>query len=313
MRKLIVLNMVFVFMFQHNARSQQTPQYTQYIFNQYGVHPAVAGSKPCMDMRIGYRTQWVGFEGRPVTMFANVHGQIAHKKRKHLKTKHGIGGQVESDGTGPISKTKIYLSYAYHVPVGRKAYLSMGFSAGFQQYRFNAGKVTLANYNDPAIQGSSVQLIVPDVAPSLWLYSNDFFAGLTCWQAFRNKIKNVGTDSRLTQHYIFTGGKRLKASDDISYTPSIALKFTPMSNPALDLNLMMDYKNVFQLGLTYRNTDAIAGLFKINFLKYFSLGYSFDFTTSRIRYSSSNTHEIILGISACPHKGRGIADCPVWN
>lgn len=296
-----------------SGSAQQTPQFSHFVFNQFAHHPAVAGSKPCLDMRLGYRTQWVGFEGRPITMFANVHAPITNKKKKHLRTKHGIGGHVESDGTGPISKTKIYLAYSYHFPVGRKTNLAMGFYAGFQQFRFNAGKVTLNNFNDGAIPGSSVQFIWPDIAPGLWLYSNDFFSGLTLWQGLRNKIKNVGTDSRLTHHFIFTGGKRFKADNGISYIPSVAIKFAPMAIPALDLNVMMDYKNIFQAGISYRNTDAIVGLFKVNFLNYFSLGYAFDFTTSRIRYSSSNTHEIIIGISACPHKGRGVADCPVWN
>lgn len=296
-----------------SVKAQQTPQFTQFVFNQFAHHPAVAGSKPCLDMRLGYRTQWVGFDGRPITMWANANGQIQGKNRKHLRTKHGIGGHVESDGSGPISKTKVYLAYAYHVPVGRKTHLAMGLYAGFQQYRFNAGKVSLANTNDNAIPGSSVQFIWPDIAPGLWLYSEEFFAGFTLWQGLRNKIKNVGVDSRLTHHFILTGGKRFKATDEVSYIPSLALKFAPMANPAIDLNVMMDYDNKFQLGLSYRNTDAICGLFKVNLLKYFSLGYSFDFTTSKIRYASSNTHEIILGISACPHRGKGITDCPAWN
>lgn len=309
MKKIIVLSLL---VFTTSVKAQQTPQFSQFVFNQFAHHPAVAGSKPCIDMRIGYRTQWVGFEGRPITMFANGHGQIPNKQ-KHLKTKHGVGAHVESDGTGPLSRTKVYLAYSYHFPITRTTNMAMGLYAGMQQFRFNAGKVSLANFADNAIPGSSTQFIWPDIAPGLWMYSNDFFAGFTVWQALRNKLKNVGTDSRLTHHYILTGGKRFKANKEIAYIPSLALKFAPMATPALDLNVMMDYRNVFQLGLSYRNTDAVAALFKLNFLNYFSIGYSFDFTTSRIRHASSNTHEIILGISACPHKGRGVADCPVWN
>ncbi|MFN3341456.1 MAG: type IX secretion system membrane protein PorP/SprF [Flavobacteriales bacterium] len=312
MMKRFYTGAVFVVMFLQSS-AQQTPQFTQFVFNQFAHHPAVAGSRPCLDMRVGYRTQWVGFDGRPITMFANAHGQIMGKNRKHLKTKHGIGGHVESDGAGPISRTKIYLSYAYHIPVGRKTNLGMGLYAGFQQLRFNAGKVTLANPNDNSIPGSSVQFVWPDIAPGLFLYSEDYFVGLTMWQALRNKWKNVGDQSRLTHHFVLSGGKRFKYSDDLSWIPSAALKFAPMSTPAIDLNLMMDFQNKMQVGLSYRNTDAICALFKLNFLKHFSMGYSFDFTTSRIRQSSSNTHEIILGISACPHRGKGITDCPAWN
>jgi hypothetical protein len=74
----------------------------------------------------------------------------------------------------------------------------------------------------------------------------------------------------------------------------------------------MDYTSRIQFGATWRNTDALALMFKINFLRYFSFGYTFDFTTSRIRLTSSNTHEIILGISACPQKSNDPSICPVF-
>jgi type IX secretion system PorP/SprF family membrane protein len=295
------------------ADAQQTPQFTQFVFNQFAHHPAVAGSKSCLDMRIGFRTQWVGYDGRPITTFANAHAQILSRKTKHLRVKHGIGGHVESDNTGPTSRTKLYLAYAYHIPVGRKSNLAFGLYGGLIQYRFNAAKVTLGDANDPAIESSSPALIWPDLSPGIWLYSDEFFGGLTLWHALKNKIKNMGTDSRLGHHYVLTAGKRFKATDEISIIPSVALKYAAFSSPAIDINLMMDFENIFQVGLSYRNTDAIAGMFKLNFLKHFSLGYAFDFTTSRIRTASSNTHEIILGISACPHKDRGVNDCPVWN
>ncbi len=300
------------------ATAQQTPQFTNFVFNQFAHHPAVAGTRPCLDMRMGYRTQWVGFQDAPRTMFLNIHSQIGGKRNSRTRTKHGIGGHIETDNTGPMSRTRFYLAYAYHVPVTRKATLSMGLYAGFQQFRFNAGRVTLANYQDNAIQGSSVEFIWPDVSPGVFLYSDDYYMGFTVGQALRNRIKGVGLDSRLTYHYILTAGKRFKGRDrsEFSYIPSLALKFAPMATPAIDLNLMVDYQNTLQVGLSYRNTDAIAALFKVNFLKYFSLGYAFDFTTSRIRHASSNTHEIVLGISPCAafgSKRRNVNDCPVWN
>ncbi|MFZ5554725.1 MAG: type IX secretion system membrane protein PorP/SprF [Bacteroidota bacterium] len=310
MKKYITILLFFVSL---AAVSQQTPQYTQFVFNHFAHNPAVAGSKPCIDMRLGYRTQWVGFEGQPKTMWANIHGSIPNKKKKYLKTKHGFGIHAESDNTGPIGRTKLYVAYAYHVPLTHTLNLGMGFFGGFQQYRFDAGRVTLSNYNDNAIQGSSAKMIWPDFTPGLYLYSDKFFAGIAMWQLLRNKLPNLGPDSKLTHHFVLTGGKVFAGAGDWSYVPAAALKWGPMSKPAIDLNMLFDYRNSLIFGVSYRNTDAIAASFKVNFLKYFSLGYSFDFTTSKIRHASSNTHEIILGISACPHKGSEIGDCPVWN
>lgn len=264
-------------------------------------------------MRIGYRTQWVGFEGAPKTAFANIHGRI-FKKQNYGLGKHGVGAMVESDQMGPTANTTLMLAYAYHVPLNHKIWLSMGLFAGFQQYRFDASYVTLANYDDDAIGGSGSSIIVPDISPGLWLYSDDFYAGLSMRHALGNNIKNVGTNqTKLTRHFLFVVGKRFKAEQGISYIPSASLKFAPMANPAIDLTLVMDYQNKFQVGASWRNTDAIAGMVKFTFLKYFTLGYSFDFTTSKIRLASSNTHEIILGIYACPSSAKSSYDCPAYN
>ena len=39
------------------AWAQQTAQYTQNVFNMFAINPAVAGSKDCIDVRLGYRQQ----------------------------------------------------------------------------------------------------------------------------------------------------------------------------------------------------------------------------------------------------------------
>ena len=48
-----------------------------------------------------------------------------------------------------------------------------------------------------------------------------------------------------------------------------------------------------------QNQDAVAFMIKLPFLKFFTLGYSYDITTSRLRVGGANTHELILGIYPC--------------
>ena len=69
--------------------AQQLAQYSQYVFNQFSVNPAVAGSKDCLDMRLGYRQQWVGLEGAPVTGWVSMHGVIRAKGKPFQANKHG--------------------------------------------------------------------------------------------------------------------------------------------------------------------------------------------------------------------------------
>ncbi|MBK8615138.1 MAG: type IX secretion system membrane protein PorP/SprF [Flavobacteriales bacterium] len=73
------------------ARAQQIAQYTQYVFNQFSVNPAVAGSKDCLDVRLGFRQQWVGFPGAPVTAWASLHGATAQRQALPAEPPRGRG------------------------------------------------------------------------------------------------------------------------------------------------------------------------------------------------------------------------------
>ena len=43
-------------------KAQQLPVYTQYVFNEYIMNPAVAGTVDRTPIRLSYRDQWAGFK-----------------------------------------------------------------------------------------------------------------------------------------------------------------------------------------------------------------------------------------------------------
>ena len=84
---------------------------------------------------------------------------------------------------------------------------------------------------------------------------------------------------------------------------------------ALDVNAMIERNRVIALGIRYRNGDALTLMMKVGFLQFFQLGYSYDVTTSRLREGSSNTHEIILGVTPCSKAGKDkrMINCPAFD
>jgi type IX secretion system PorP/SprF family membrane protein len=305
MRKIFVFGVMTCFAGQLCA--QQIGQYTHFMFNYFHINPAMAGTQKCPDIRLGHRTQWVGFEDQPRTVYASAHGAIMGKSKIN-KSKHGIGGMVESDATGPLGRTSLYLAYAYHFQFNRKWMMSAGFFLGFQQYRFDVSEVFVEDFNDPALQGSSTSFIFPDITPGIYFYDKSWTFGVAVAHIIGNPIPNLGTTSieelsggsRLRRHVSIMASRRFGDTDKFSYTPAVLLRFVSASVPAIDLNFIAEYKSRIGLGVSYRNGDALAALMQVRFLKYFALAYAFDFTTSRVRIASSNTHEITLGISICP-------------
>ena len=297
------------------SEGQQLPQYTQYVFNNFGINPALAGSEECITGRLSFRSQWVGFEGAPQTLHANAHARVPRRIKGPNVGYHGVGGKVTNDVTGPLSKTMVYGAYAYHVPLYREWKASLGIFAGIQQVRLNVNKVTLSDGNDPLINDSRSAIVYPDISPGIWASNGKSFVGLTVAQIGNNPLKGLGDDAKLVPHYLLTGGHKfmMGPNDNFALIPSTLLKFSPMTSPAIDLNFLVDYKGEVAAGLSYRNIDAVAAMIRFDLLKYFFLGYSFDLTTSKLRVNSSNTHEITLGFKACPGESGPVnTTCPAY-
>ncbi len=297
------------------SRAQQIPQYTQYVFNHFSVNPAVAGSKDCLDVRLGYRQQWVGFPGAPTTGWASLHGSIRPKNKPYIKNRHGFGAFIEADETGPLGYTLFYLAYAYHVQMAKDYYLSMGFFAGVKQQKIDLGAVKVIDPGDPLLANDGSVIVAPEVWPGVWLYSKNGWAGLSMPQVLGNRIKDVGENSRLTRHFLASAGRRIRLNKRMGLVPSTLLKFSPASPLAFDLNMMLEYKRKLGIGLSYRNQDAVAFMLKVPFLKFFTLGYSYDVNTSRLRVANANTHEVILAIYPCggDDPSKAIVRCPVFE
>lgn len=311
MRGLIFILLVFC---ASGLSAQQTSQYTHFMFNYFQINPAVAGTVQCMDIRLGYREQWVGFENNPRTAFASVHTTLKSKSGIS-KSKHGLGGMAEVDNTGPIARTSLYLAYAYHFQFNRNWMVSTGFYLGFMQYRFDISKIFAENFNDPVLlNGSRNSFVFPDITPGIYAYNNSWVLGVTVAHVLGNKVPAIGDDTRLRRHLTIMASKTFGDTEKLSFSPAILLKHVSKSTPAIDFNLMADYKDQIAIGASYRTGDGFAALIKVKMFKMISLAYSYDITTFAIKVASSNTHEITIGISACPRgKQQGKIPCAAYR
>jgi type IX secretion system PorP/SprF family membrane protein len=304
MVKKYFLFFLFVAFFLQKSNSQQLAQYTMYSFNHFGINPAAPGDKKCVQAKLGYRNQWVGFEGNPVTEFMSLQVPLKARNRNFQKGASSVGLYIENDQTGPTRYTGYYLNYAYHRSMVKETYLSVGIFAGTMQYTFDKNAAITASATDNAILASKSKFIFPDINPGIWLHNDNFYAGLSIKNIVGNSLKKVyGINSRLTRHYYLNAGYRWLSQDkSFSIIPSVMLKFSAFGTPGIDFNLLYDYYNKFDLGISYRYVDGVAGMFKLKLAKFLYLSYSYDYTTSKIKIASNNTHEVMLHFKLCKSK-----------
>lgn len=308
---------------------QAKPSYTQYVLNNYILNPAVTGIENYTDIKVSHRNQWTGINGAPVTTYISVHKPIGKTDMRTSPTSfepkginprgkeywdsytapdphHGVGLIAVNDRAGYIDRWSLYATYAYHKPLGPKATLSAGFSAGMSSVYLDRSKIDWAatDPNDPAIgyANSEIKKIKPEVGAGLWLYSNKYYAGLSVLNIIPGKAKFVNNDKYgtfYTPNYFLTGGARFLINKDLNFIPSVMVQYWQPQLYGVHVNAKIQYLDQIWFGGGYRFSDylggfsAMAGVFVQNI---FNISYSYEVaTTSRLRTYTGNTHEIMIG------------------
>jgi type IX secretion system PorP/SprF family membrane protein len=321
-RSLLIL---FVFL-SLESMAQQRPYYTQYIMNNYHINPAVAGIENYWDLKLSHRMQWVGLQDAPVTTYITIQGPLhkADYNNETATTFHadgqnprgtnywrdytapdphaGIGFTMINDRTGPLNRFAAYGTYAYHVGLSSTTNLSAGISAGFTNMSLDASKLNFGTITvDPAVGSSGlINKIKPDISAGLWLYSSDYFIGLSAQQIVPEQIafsdNTVYVDKgKLVPHIFLSAGYRMQLSEDVSFLPSILVRYINPLPIGFDLNAKVQYQDLLWAGASYRYQDGFAAMVGVNINHNINVGYSYDIQTSQLNTVSKGTHEILIG------------------
>lgn len=303
--------------------AQQRPQYTQYILNNYILNPALSGIENYTDVKISSRDQWVGLSGAPRTMYMTIHAPIGKKDYKTSATSfnvpgenprgsrywenytasephHGVGFSIINDKTGLYNRFSANVSYAYHIGLSTRTNMSAGFAGGIMKISRDASKATYDN-NDPVdpAQGSVADIykIRPDLSAGVWIYSADYFLGVSAQQIVAQKVSFVDDTLgfKIVPHLFATAGYRFLVNDDINAIPSVMVKYISPLEPQVDLNMKFQYRDLLWVGGSARFKYGYAAMLGFNVGNTLNVGYAYDYTTTQLRTVSKGTHEIIIG------------------
>jgi type IX secretion system PorP/SprF family membrane protein len=323
---------------------QQKPHYTQYVLNQYIINPAISGIENYIDVKLSARDQWVGLTGAPKTAYITVHAPLGKKDYRTSATSyaipgenprgkyywenytaaephHGIGVSVINDKTGSFNRFTSTVSYAYHIGLNATTNLSAGFAAGISKISIDRSKHDFDGNGDPidpatgSVMGGELFKIRPDLSAGLYLYSRDYFIGLSAQQVIPQKLQfaddaTFATKGKLIPHVFLQAGYRFLLTDDINAIPSLMIKYINGSSENSiqpETNLKLQYRDLFWIGGSYRYQDGYAGMLGLNVGNTINVSYAYDFTMTNLNTVSRGTHELMIGFilgnkysEACP-------------
>ncbi|MEO7924680.1 MAG: type IX secretion system membrane protein PorP/SprF [Chitinophagaceae bacterium] len=330
-KKLLILPAILCGML---ASAQQRPHYTQYILNNYILNPALSGIENYTDVKLSMRDQWVGLNGAPKTSYFSIQAPIGKGDYRTSSTSfevpgqnprgkyywenytaaephHGIGMTLVHDRTGSFSRITANATYAYHIGLSPTTNLSAGFSAGITNVRLDRSKHDFSGTGDPYDPATGISLtgelnkIRPDLGAGLWLYTRNYFIGLSAQQIIPQKLAFTDdaaflTKGRLVPHIFLTAGYRFLIGEDVNAIPSLMLKYVHGSSKndfQPEVNVKMQYRDLLWLGGSYRYQDGYAAMAGLNISNTFNVGYAYDITTTALNTVSKGTHEILIGFT----------------
>jgi type IX secretion system PorP/SprF family membrane protein len=272
-------------------QGQQMPQYTQYMFNDFVINPAIAGVDNYFQIRTNHRFQWVGLMDPPVTNSLGFYGP-------HAKQPMGYGAYVYNDVTGPTSRTGFTGSYAYNIAITDDIRLSMGISASIMQYRIDGTQLNPRDVSDPSILQVVSTSYLPDVGIGGYLYADEFYVGLSLAQLLNNNLKifdNRNGLNRLKTHINLVGAYKFQINDVWLVEPSLMIRGTVPKELKFDLTARAEWNKTFWGALAYRYQESVGILIGYRYEEQLLFGYSYDIGISSLRKYNTGTHEIMIG------------------
>jgi len=286
----------------------QDVQFTQFYASKLYLAPSFAGAIQQDRIALSYRNQWPNLPGTFVSYtFAYDHF--------FSNFNSGVGFLILRDvaGSGDLSTTNFGLQYSYDIKINDYWHIRPGAHFYFMQTGLDFGKLIWNDQISPGGTGHTSIEQPPldtkadvDFSTSVLAYSERHWFGFTVDHLLKPRVSLYDTEEYVPMKYSVFGGtqviRRGKLLNPIDETLSLAFLFKSQSGiNQLDIGLYW-YKEPLILGLWYRGIplinnekrgDAIAVLagYKI---ENFSVGYSYDFTISRLLASTGGSHEISL-------------------
>lgn len=298
----------------------QDPQYSQTYANALYLCPAFAGAEQNTRAIFATRYQWPGLDASFVSNTLSIDHYID-------RYKSGIGLIATSDvaTAAKLRSNEIGLIYAFQAELSKKLVFRPALQLSYVNRSLNFNSLTFGSqYTDNGYVGGSSNepynastVSYLDVSAGGLLYSEKFWVGVSTHHLNTPEQSFIHGQSELGMKTSFFGGykfsltsewrkKYVKPDEEKSITPTVLYKMQGKSDQ-LDIGLYGRY-NAIVVGMWYRgipvkvfkpekmNNDAVILL--IGFIyQGFAVGYSYDYTLSKLAGMSGGAHELTLSYS----------------
>ncbi|UYW02009.1 type IX secretion system membrane protein PorP/SprF [Flavobacterium agricola] len=291
MRQLYTIKNILVFAILNCcsfAYAQQTPGYTQYMYNTMAINPGYTSSVESAEVNLLYRTQWVGLDGAPKTANFSALTPFSYERM-------GIGLNVVNDRIGPANETLATVNYAYNVRLSLLHNLALGVNAGAKFMNIDWSKGRRIEDADPVF-GKNINDLKPVVGAGIYFYTDKYYVGLAVPNFVRSNYYDDIQQAHVVDalHYYLIAGYVFNLSSSVKFKPSAMVRAVQGAPLSYDLSANFMFHDKFTIGASYRWDDSVSGLAGFQVSDAIFIGYAYDYTTTNLVKYNHGSHEIML-------------------
>ena len=294
-RIVIFLFMTLAYIANGNA---QDVTYSQFYANPLYLNPALAGSKLSQRITFNYRNQWPNI----------VKGYISYSASwdQHFdKISGALGVIVNSDvaGAGTYNKLSGSGIYVYQLRASRNIVVNAALQAGYFHYRLDWNKLKFGDDTETAPRRKNIGNV--DFSAGLLAgYKEILYFGLAVNHLSQPNISFYeGPANRMELRYTLHSGvlidffERMEGDDynNLSIAPNIVYvqqgNFKQL-NAGMSVNLFPLIGGLW-LRQNFNNPDGAIAMLGFQ-QKNYKIGYSYDYTISKLTSKTGGAHEISI-------------------
>ena len=278
---------ILIFFISNLNFSQQESFLTNFRFQMSLINPSFAGADADNLVALTSRNQWASIENSPKTQVLT----FSSKRKKNV----GLGISIMSNNYFVEKNTASYLDFSYKLNLSENSLLYLGLKGGATFYKANLiGLTTLNSAPDPA--QSSFARFNPNLGIGTYLQTPSFWFSFSIPRLFNSGDTLSFTITSTDQvHTYFASGVIFKINDSFDLKPSILVRSVSNFNTTADFLTLLSYKNLFDIGASYRTTNSLGIISYVSIKKFLDFGYSYEASTlSGLSGLNVKTHEISI-------------------
>lgn len=275
--------------------AQQEPMSAQYIMNKLFVNPAYAGYKEQTQFVVMHRSQWVGFEGAPMTSVLSFDMPLK-------KNEFAIGATLMHDRIGPSTRSSVSLDFAYRFRLSNRGTLSLGLKGVADLYQSNVTDLLLTSdyyeQQDELFLSNTQGLALPNAGFGAYYFDKSTYIGLSIPRLLRNKLEKRNSvsfdlfDGRQEPTIHLMAGKVWKINRQIKLQPNIVIRSVMNAPLSFGIYCNVILMDQFTVGAFYSIKETGGLLFQWQIDKRIKVGYSVDVPVNRLIRTNFGSHEL---------------------